>query len=384
VVGLGGMGSAAACHLARRGRRVLGLERFTPGHDRGSSHGGSRIIRLAYFEGPGYVPLLLEAYDRWRALEHDAGAELLIRTGGVLLGPPGSELVERSRATAEHCDVAHVMLDAAGIRRRLPTLAPDDDTVGLFDPAAGVVRAEPTVAAGLRLAAAAGADLRFGERVTGWEADPSGEGVVVRTAGAAFAARHLVVCGGVWAPELLPDLRLPLTVERQVHTWFRPAGGLAAFLPDRHPVWVWDRRGAGDPDSFPGFIYGVPAIDGADEGVKINVMREAVCTPETIDRTVSAEESTAIAAEVRRCLTVDPGPVVRAEPCMFENTPDNHFVVGVHPGHRQVTVAAGFSGHGFKFVPVIGEILADLVCHGKTAHPLALFDPGRFAAGAPA
>lgn len=378
VVGLGGMGSAAARHLARRGRRVLGLDRFTPGHDRGSSHGGSRIIRLAYFEGPAYVPLLLAAYDRWRALERDAGTELLTRTGGLLLGPPGSELVARSRATAEQCDVAFEMLDAAEVRRRVPTLAPDDDTVALFDPAGGLVPAEATVSAGLRLATAAGADLRFGETVTGWDADPAGEGVTVRTAAGEFVAAHMVVSAGAWSPALLAGMALPLTAERQVHTWFEPPGGPAPFLPDRHPVWVWDRTGAGDPDTFRDFVYGFPATPGDEGRVKINVMLDTVCDPDAVDRTVSDDELTCIAAVVGGCLAGEAGAVARAEVCMFENTPDNHFVVGPHPGHRQVTVAAGFSGHGFKFVPLIGEIVADLVCDGKTPHPIGLFDPARF------
>ena len=372
------MGSAAAYHLARRGRRVLGLERFTPAHDQGSSHGGARIIRLAYFEGAGYVPLLLRAYEQWRALERDADRQLLLQTGGVMVGPPGSELVARAEAVAKECGLAHEMLDGATTRRRFPTLATDDDTVALFDPAAGVVRSEGAVTAHLGLAAAAGADLRFGEPVAGWEADPSGDGVVVRAAGGSFTAGHLVVCPGAWAPAMLGDLVLPLAVERQVHTWFEPPGGLAPFLPERHPVWLWDPGVGRDADSFPGFVYGMPAVDGPDGGVKINAMREGPCTPDTLDRTVSDEELDAIAGQVRRCLSVDIGPVIRAETCMFENTPDNHFVVGPHPRHPQVTVAAGFSGHGFKFVPVIGEIVADLVCEAKTAHALALFDPDRF------
>jgi sarcosine oxidase len=379
VVGLGGMGSAAAYHLARRGRRVLGLERFTPAHDQGSSHGGSRVIRLAYFEGPEYVPLLLRAYELWRSLEHDSGCELLVQTGGLMIGPSGSELVTRTLRTAEQCDLAHEMIDGAAIRRRVPVLAAADDTVALFDPAAGVVRAEATVTAHLRLAEAAGAELRFGTPVAGWRVDPGGDAVAVEAAGETVVARDLVLCPGAWAPALLPGLEVPLVVERQLHTWFQPPGGLAPFFPDRHPVWVWDPGGDQEADSFPGFVYGVPAIDGPDGGVKINRIGGVQCTPETIDRTVAATELDSVAADVGRCLSVDAGPVVRAVTCMFENTPDNHFVLGPHPGLPQVTVAAGFSGHGFKFVPVIGEILADLVCGGTAAHPLTRFDPARFA-----
>jgi len=385
VVGLGGMGSAAAYHLARRGRRVLGLDRFPAAHDRGSSHGGSRIIRLAYFEDPAYVPLLLRAYDLWRDLERESGADLLRVTGGLLLGPPDSRAVAGACRSAAEWGLAHEVLDAGDIRRRFPTLAPDDDTVAFYEDVAGFVRPEATVRTHLRLAGAAGADLRFEEPVTGWEASPAGDGVTVRSRTATYAAGRLVVCPGAWASTALAGLDVGLRVERQLQTWFQPEGGVAPFLPDRHPVWMWAPGGDSDGAGFHGFVYGVPAVDGPDGGVKLSIVMEPEpADPETIDRTVTAEEVERVTAHLRRRLTVDPGRLLRAGTCLFENSPDHHFVVGVHPAHRQVTVAAGFSGHGFKFVPVLGEILADLAEQGGTGHPIALFDPGRLPAVADA
>jgi sarcosine oxidase len=373
VIGLGGMGSAAAWQLARRGRRVLGLERFTPAHDRGSSHGGSRVIRQAYFEDPAYVPLVLRAYELWREVERRTGSELLLITGALMIGSPESEVVAGSLRSARQWGLDHDMLDAAELRRRFPTFAPSDGTVALFEARAGVVRPEAAVAAHLRLAREAGAELRFEEPVLAWNADPSGGGVTVRTAGGVERADRLVVCPGAWAPEVLSDLDVPFAVERQVQFWFEPAGDPGAFLPGRHPVWVWD--GGGD-DGQP---YGLPAVDGPGGGVKAAWFRRGrPCTADTLDRDVSPAEVGEMAATLRARVPLLPGRFLRAVPCLYTNTPDQHFVVAVHPRHPQVVVACGFSGHGFKFTPVIGEILADLAIDGTTAHPIGLFDPLRF------
>jgi len=378
VVGLGGMGSAAAFHLARRGQRVLGLERFTVAHARGSSHGGSRIIRLAYFEDPAYVPLLLRAYELWRQLERDSGADLLLVTGGLLLGPPSSPTVAGARRSAAEWDLAHGVLDAADVRRRFPTLAPAADTIAFFEEAAGLVRPEATVTAHVRLATAAGAECHFEEPVVGWDASADGTTVTVRTAAGSYRADRLVICPGAYAPDLLGGMELPLKVERQVQTWFQPDGGVAPFLPDRHPVWMWEPDDDSEVAGFHGFVYGFPAIDGPDGGVKMSIVAQPdPCTPDTIDRAVGAADLDVVRAHLRRRLAAGPGRLLRADACMFENSPDNHFVVGHHPRHSQVIVAGGFSGHGFKFVPVIGEVLADLALEGKTNHPIALFDPQR-------
>ena len=369
VLGLGGMGSAAAAHLAARGARVLGLERFGPAHDRGSSHGGSRIIRQAYFEDPAYVPLLRRAYELWEQLEADSGRDLMSRTGGLYLGRPDGPTVGGSLSAAREWDLSHEVLDAAEVRRRFPTMTPADDEVGLYEAVAGFVRPEATVTAHLELAARRGAELRFAEPALSWTASPDG-GVAVTTAAGIYTADHLVVCPGAWAPELLVDLVLPLTVERQVMYWFQPDGGVGPYAPDRHPVWI---HGDGALQS-----YGFPATDGPDGGVKVAFFRRGqVTTAETIDREVHPEEAEFIAAHLRSLLPTLPGRLVAAVPCLYTLTPDHHFVIAPHPRHAQVTVACGFSGHGFKFVPVVGEILADLALTGTTDHPIGLFDPRR-------
>jgi sarcosine oxidase len=370
VVGLGGMGSAAAAHLARRGRTVLGLEQHWPAHDRGSSHGDSRIYRQAYFEHPDYVPLLLRAFELWRELGQRTGSELLTVTGGLMLGPPDSRTVTGSRTSAETWGLAHEMLDAAEVRARFPAFAPAPGEVALFEANAGFVRPEATVSAHLAVAAGAGADLRFGQRVLGWEVGSSGE-VTARTEGERFHAERLVLSAGPWAAQVLAGLGLHLEVERQVQFWFRPPAGTAPFGADRFPVYVWDSESGTQ-------AYGFPLAGDSSEGVKAALFRHGgPAHPDHLRRDVEAREAEPLRAFLRTRLPGLAGEVVRAVPCMYTNTPDEHFVIGLHPDHPEVALAAGFSGHGFKFVPVVGELLAELVVDGRTGAPITLFDPAR-------
>ncbi|MGX6603083.1 N-methyl-L-tryptophan oxidase [Micromonosporaceae bacterium Da 78-11] len=369
VVGLGGMGSAAAFHLASRGERVLGLEKFGPAHAHGASHGGSRITRQSYFEGPEYVPLLLRSYDLFDRLATDSGRDVITLTGGVMIGLPESRTVSGSLASAERWGLEHELLDAGELRRRFPTLAPKPDEVALYEAKAGFVRPEATVAAHLELATKAGADLRFHQPMTSWTA--TADGVRVVTPQGTYTAGQLVLAPGPWAPELLADLGVPFSIERQVQYWFQPRGGVTPFLAERHPIYIWEDAGGGQ-------IYGFPAIDGPAGGAKIAFFRRGLATtPDTLDTEVHEAEIAEMAGYAGQRLPDLPGAFLRGEPCMYSNTPDEHFVIARHPAHEAVTVACGFSGHGFKFVPVVGEILADLATCGATVHPIALFDPRR-------
>lgn len=367
VIGLGGMGSAAAYHLAARGQRVLGLEKFTPAHDKGSSHGGSRIIRQSYFEDPAYVPLLLRAYELWDELARDSGRDVYRMTGGLFIGPPDCLTVAGSLRASRQWDLPHDLLDEDEIRQRFPNFTPQPGDVALFEAKAGFARPELTVQAHLDLAEKAGAALRFGEEVIEWS--ETARGVTVRTAAGTYTAGQVVICPGAWAPQLLADFGIPITVERQVLYWLDPVGGVEPFVD--HPIFI-------DEDASGMQIYGFPAIDGPRGGVKVAFFRKGIeCTPDTIDRTVHDREICEMRDRAAQLLPALDGPCIHSATCMYSNTPDQHFVIARHPDTENVTVACGFSGHGFKFVPVVGEILADLATTGATTHPISLFDPRR-------
>jgi sarcosine oxidase len=376
VAGLGGMGSSAAYHLAGRGKRVLGLERFDPAHDRGSSHGQSRIIRQAYFEDPAYVPLLLRAYELWGRLEQETGEDLMTLSGGLMIGPPDSRTFTGSMASADEYGIPYEVFDAPELKRRYPVFEPTPGTVALFEEKAGFVRPEASVKAHLDRAASMGADLRFGEEILAWE--PTASGVSVETASGGYEAERLVISAGAWAPKLLADLGLPLEVTRQILFWFDPVGGVEPFLSDRFPIFIWEPE---DGNSF----YSIPAHDGPGGGVKVAFFRAdgRPADPETIDREVHDEEVEFIKSYLARFVPALDGDLLYAKTCMYTNTPDEHFVVSEHPDYPQVAIAAGFSGHGYKFCSVVGEILADLATEDETSHPIDLFSPARLAGQAP-
>jgi sarcosine oxidase len=374
VIGLGAMGSAAAYQLARRGARVLGLERYTAAHEHGSSHGQSRIIRQAYYEHPAYVPLLLRAYELWAEIERETGAKLLNITGGIMIGEAGSKVVAGSIRSAREHSLQYDLLDAADIRRRFPPLTPSPNIIALYERLGGVLYPEAAIQAYLRRAAAHGAALRFEEPALSWEAAASGDRVRVTTARATYEAARLVIAAGAWAPELLRELGLPLTVKRNVLYWFEPEGGRDPFLPDRCPIYIWE---AEDGSSF----YGFPALSGSPAGVKVAFHNFGpLCTPETIDRQVYDHE----VAHIRdwmaeRIPALSRGEFLGARTCLYTLTPDMDFVIGLSPQHPQVVLASPCSGHGFKFASVVGEIVADLATTGATRQPIEPFSPQRFA-----
>ena len=369
VVGLGAMGSMALWRLARRGASVVGFDRFEPPHAFGSSHGESRIIRTAYYEGPGYVPLVREAFGLWRELEGESGVSILTMTGALMIGNPSSDVVAGALASAREHGLEHEVLDPAEVHRRFPRQHLLDDEVAVHEAAAGFVRPEAAIAAALGRAAALGARIFTGHAVERVEPVPGG--VQVRAAGRTWRGRHAVVCAGAWnGAGLVDGLDVKLEVTRQCMVWFRPRTP-ALHAPDLAPVFVHDIGGS--PALFG---YGFPSVDG--ETVKIGIAAPtAPQDPESIDRAIHPADLEAAAAYVQTALPdLDPTPV-RAVVCLQENSPDRHFVIGaVAPG---ITVLAGFSGHGFKFAPVIGDIAADLALQGTTSRSIAPFSPQRFA-----
>ena len=365
VIGLGAMGSAAARSLAGRGARVLGLEQFVPAHALGASHGGSRIIRMAYYEDPSYVPLLRTTFDRWARLERESGQRLVNRCGALFIGPRDGEVYGGTLRAARQHRLDHEVLDGAEIRRRYPVLAPDDSPYAVHEDVAGIVAPEAGVQAHLDVAERAGAELRFETPARSWSAD--GDGVVVRTSTGSHRAARLILTPGGWASGLLGLPDLPLRVERRLQLWFEPLDQHAAFAA--LPVWMWER--------LDGLVfYGLPMRDGAAKVAIHN--RGGPCHPDTVERSIDPAEVAQMRDVLRDSVPdLAEGRLVRASACTYTLTPDHHFVVGAHPEQPSVTIACGFSGHGFKFAPVIGEVLADLALDGHTNHPVGLFDPTR-------
>jgi sarcosine oxidase len=368
VVGLGAAGASTAAELAARGLRVLGIDRFRPPHTHGSSHGETRIIREAYFEHPSYVPLVQRAYERWTELEHLARRPLWMRTGGLMIGPPGGRLVRGTLASAEVHGLACERLDAGAIRDRHPAFTPDPGFVGVAESRAGLLFAEECVAAYLRLARERGADLHNDEQVVGWSA---GDGhVAVETVFARYSAARLVLAAGPWIARLVPELAPRLAVERNVQFWFEPVD-VRPFEPEAFPVFILEH----EPERF---VYGFPAIAGA---VKVARHGSGVAAdPDRPSREMGAGEIESLRALLRRFLPGADGRLRRTESCLYTNAPDGHFVLDHHPGHPEVVIASACSGHGFKFASAIGEVVADLALHGRSRFDLERFALARLAA----
>jgi sarcosine oxidase len=297
---------------------------------------------------------------------------VLTLTGGIMIGPPESRVVAASIRSAQEHSLPHDLLDAAEIRRRLPHVTPGPNIIALYERLGGVLCPEAAIQAQVRLAEAHGATLRFEEPALAWEAAPSGDRVRVTTARGSYEAARLVVAAGAWAPELLGDSGLPLTVQRNVLYWFEPTSGYEAFQPDRCPIYIWE---AEDGSSF----YGFPALPGPPDGVKVAFHNFGpLCTPATIDRQVHDHEVAHMRAWLaERIPGLSRGALVAAKTCMYTLTPDMDFLIGLHPQHPQVVLASPCSGHGFKFASVVGEIVADLAIDGATRHPIAPFAPER-------
>ena len=367
VIGLGAMGSAALYHLSKRTGRLLGIDQFDVPNEMGSSHGLTRIIRLAYHEHPSYVPLLFRAYELWHELEQRVGDCLLCQTGSIDAGPPTSNTFRGSLTSCQLHDLPHEVLTAAELGRRFPAYKLPGDTMAVLQPQGGYLRPELCITAHLTVAKKKGAEVHTRERVTAWE--PEHGGVRVITDRAEYRADRLICAAGPWMPQLVKALRNVAVPERQVVAWFKPKHP-EYFAVQNFPVF--------NVNVTEGDYYGFPVTE--SPGFKIGRFhhRKEIADPDNMDRECRFEDESLLRDFVRRYFPDADGPTLRMQSCIFTNTPDEHFALDSHPEYPQVILASACSGHGFKFASVVGEILADLAERGETIHDISMHRLKRF------
>ena len=367
VIGLGGMGSAALFELAKRGKRVLGIEQFDIAHDMGSSHGVTRIIRLAYHEHPSYVPLMRRAYELWRELEASADEQILHITGSIDAGPPDGSNFKGSLLSCEEHDLPHDVLTSTELTDRFPGYVLPSETMAVFQGEGGFLLPERCISLFLEQAQTLGATVHTGERTLGWESTSGG--VRVTTEHGIYEAESLIITAGAWTSKLLPYLGAAAIPERQVLAWFetlRPE----LFTPENFPVFNL----VIDEGQFYGFPeFGVPGFKLG----KYHHLEENV-DPDTIDRQPNSQDEAVLRDFTRKYFPGAAGATSSMKVCMFTNSPDEHFIIDRLPDAPNVSLAAGFSGHGYKFSSVVGEILTDLTIDGKTSHDIGMFGLSRF------
>ena len=368
VVGVGGMGSAATYHLAQRDVAVLGLERYDVPNAMGSSHGVTRIIRKAYHEHPDYVPLLGRAYELWHELDASHDRPLLHTTGSLAAGRPDSDTVTGAKETCETHGLEHEILDTTELTERFPGFEFPANFDVLHQPDGGFLWSEQCIVAHVDAAHREGGTVHAREQVLDWENDD--RGVRVETDRDTYTAEKLVIAAGAWAPQLLPEFSDRLEPQRQVLGWFQPTVP-ERFAPDSFPVFIVER---GEDELYYGFPrFHVP-------GVKVgkHYHLDQTVNPDEMAREPRREDEDTLRAFLDRCLPAANGPQMALSTCLYTNTPDKEFVIDHHPDHEDVVIACGFSGHGFKFSSVVGEILSDLALDGETDHPIKRFSAGRF------
>jgi sarcosine oxidase len=367
VIGVGGMGSATCYELARRGQSVLGIEQFNIPHDQGSSHGYTRIIRLAYYEHPSYVMLLRRAYELWEEIERVSGEKLLYKVGSIDAGPADSWVFKGSFQSAVDMGIDHEVLTGIELSRRFPGYRLPQEIMALYQKDGGFLTPERCVVSYVNAALAHGAEIHGRETVLGWE--PQGDGVRVTTNRAVYTADALVFTAGSWNSQLMPWLHGLATPELQVLIWMQPERP-EYFRLDNFPVF----NCLVDEGRFYGFpVFGVP-------GFKFGKYHhfEEQGRPHEIKREPLPEDEEMLREFAARYFPHATGPTMTLKECMFTNAPDGHFIVDLHPEFPQVSFASACSGHGYKFASVIGEILADLAERQQSRHDLSLFALSRF------
>jgi sarcosine oxidase len=359
------MGASVSYSLAKRGLRVLNLERFGVNHEFGSSHGRTRIIRLAYYEDPRYVPLLRRAYAAWKEVESRSGKKLLRITGGLMVGREDGELVRGVLGSARAHGLPHQLLSAREAEDRFEAFTLGEDTCAVYDESAGVLFAEESVRAFVGLASEEGCEFRFSEQVRSWRATP--EAVEVETKGGTHAADRVLFCAGPWTGSLLGGA-VPLQYERQVPLWFS-SRGMESFAPPKMPVFI--------AEEGPGlFYYGIPDVG---HGVKVARSHGGeMCDPDKVRREVTPADVAPVKEFISRRLRMLDSTPIASTTCTYSNTPDLNFALGSLPGDDRVTVVSACSGHGFKFASVIGEVAADIAMEGRTKYDISFLGLDRF------
>lgn len=367
VIGVGGIGSAGCYEIAKRGRSVLGLEQYDIPHDMGSSHGYTRIIRLAYYEHPSYVMLLKRAYELWHEIEQVSGEKVFYQTGSIDAGPADSWVFKGSLQSCIEHNLAHEVLTGKALGERFPGYKLPFDSMALLQEQGGFITPEKATVAYVNEAIRLGAEIHGREKVLGWEilAD---DGVKVYTTRAEYEADSLVVTSGAWNDEMMPFLHGLAVPERQVLAWLQPLKP-ELFSPQNFPVFnllVAEGRFYGFP------VHGVP-------GFKFGMYHhfEEQGSPDSLSFEVSNAEEEMLRDFAGRHFPDGAGPTMTLKACMFTNSPDGHFIIDLHPRYPQVSFAAGFSGHGYKFVSVLGEIMADLAQRRYSRHDISLFTLAR-------
>jgi sarcosine oxidase len=369
VIGCGVMGAAVSYNLALRGLRVLNLERFGTNNKFGSSHGRTRIIRLAYYEDPRYVPLLRRAFDLWKDLEARSGRRLLLMTGGLMIGKPHGELVTGVLRSAEAHGIPHKVLSSSEVAGRFGAFTLNEEFCAVHEESAGVLFAEESVESFVRLAIDAGCQFEFGEEVKGWTG--SSDGVRVETSMGTLTAGAVALCAGAWNGRLLRGV-LPLSCERQVPMWFS-SGGQDIFRSSEMPVFIMEE----EKDTF---YYGIPDVG---HGVKVaRTHGGEIGEPDNVRREVVQRDIAPVREFIaRRLKRLDNAPIASTT-CIYSNTPDLNFAVGQHPDDDRVIVVSACSGHGFKFASVLGEVVADMITGKNPMFDISFLRVGRFMKGA--
>lgn len=364
VVGLGAAGSSALYHLSKTGKKVGGIDQFRPPHTHGSSHGQSRIIRQAYHEDPRYVPFIKRAYALWEEIEKNSGKQLFLKTGGLMLGNPAAGVIKGAKLSARMHDIPYAYLSNREISTRFPALKPSTDTVGVLEKNAGILFPEDCIKAHLAAAAANGAEIFTDEKVI--TIHPHPDAVEVKTNQGQYLANKVIIATGAWISAFIPDLNLPLTVERQVLYWFKTDE--PKFRVDNLPVYIWEYA--------PGkMFYGFPDLG---DGMKVAHHHAGELTsPSALNCTISPEEIRSMKKVVSDYLNLNVvfnyGTV-----CMYTNTPDERFIIDYHPQHKNIIIASPCSGHGFKFASVTGRLLSQLGLEEKPELDISMFSINRF------